>query len=60
MTHVDEESIGLGGVSVKSVQQNIIINFAVWETLKVDICTLATGNIFENIFDTEVIQLIGN
>jgi hypothetical protein len=31
-THVDEKSIGLEGVSVKSVQQNIIMNFAVWET----------------------------
>jgi hypothetical protein len=34
-THVDEKSIGLGGVSVKSVQQDIITNFAVWETLMV-------------------------
>jgi hypothetical protein len=33
VTRVDEESIGPRGVSVKSMQQAIITNFAVWETL---------------------------
>jgi hypothetical protein len=35
VTYVDEKNIGLGGVSVKSVQQDIITDFAVWKTLMV-------------------------
>jgi hypothetical protein len=34
VTHV-EKCIGLGGVSLKSMQQEIITDFAVWETLMV-------------------------